>query len=160
MIFPTINGNYHDYADIELNFNGLVFAGVKSINYKDTLGRSIVRGTSSVGLGLTKGNYEASGDIELYRNAAWLLMTLPGWRQVPGVITVTYIASGPLGAPTGVIPPVIVDLIPGVFLTDAEAANSQGEDALTIKLGLKIPGQILWNGVPSIIEPQLLLAVA
>ena len=153
--FPLINGDYFAFTNIELNFNGLLFAGVKSINYSDTLGRSKVRGTAKVPLGVTAGHYEAQGDMELYLNAAQLLITSlgPGWKQIPGIITVSY------GPNVGMIPPAVVDVIPGVLLSSMEASNGEGEDALTRKFNLVIPGQILWNGIPSIIETNILAAI-
>lgn len=155
-IFPLINGNYFAFPDIELRFDGLLFAGVKAINYDDSLSRAKVRGTASVPLGLTKGRYEAKGDIEFYLDAANLLITTlgPGWRQVPGAISVTY------GPNLGMNLPLVTDIIPAVYLGDLTASNSEGDDPLTRKFTLHIPGQILWNGLPSIIETSTLQAVA
>lgn len=134
MQFPLINGDYFAFADIELRANGLLFAGVKSINYKAALNRQFVRGTSSIPLGRTRGNYEASGDIELYLNAANFLITSlgPTWMQVPIQISVSY------GPNVGMIQPVITDLLNGVYLTSIEASQSQGEDALTRKFELSV----------------------
>lgn len=155
--FPLINGDYFAYTDIVLQYEGLQFAGVKSINYKDSLSRAKVYGTASVPLGMTKGKYEASGDIEMYLDAANTLITSigpTGWRQVPGVVTVMY------GPNLGSNLPFWIDTIPGVYLGDFEASQSEGDEPLTRKFTLHIAGQILWNGFPSILELSDLSAVA
>lgn len=156
MIFPNPLGSFYSYSNIELNVNGQIFAGVKAINYKDTLGRQFVRGTAMQPLGMTQGRYEAHGDIEMYLDAWSALSTAlgPGWRQRPITATVSY-------GPNVAMPlPFIIDVIPSFFLGDVDASQSESEDALTRKFTMHIPTQILWGGIPSILEPQILAAVA
>lgn len=156
MIFPQILGDYYSYQDIELTANGQQFAGVKAINYKDNLSRVKVRGTAIQPLGLTVGRYEANADLEMYNDAAQLLITSlgPNWRRTPIFIQIIY------GPKIGLALPLIVDEIPGCFIGEFEAANSEGEDPLTRRLTLHIPGQILWGGIPSIIEVAVFAALA
>ena len=157
MIFPTALGAFYSYSNIELSVNGLQFAGVKAINYKDTLGRQFVRGTAMQPLGMTQGRYEAHGDIEFYLEGFALLVTTlgPGWRQVPLVATITY------GPNLSMLPlPFIIDVIPGFFLGEVTADQGESEDALTRKMTMHIPTQIIWAEIPSILEPQILAAVA
>lgn len=156
MIFPNPLGAFYSYSNIELSVNGLIFAGVKAINYKDTLGRQFVRGTAMQPLGMTQGRYEAHGDIEFYLDAfqALIISLGPGWRQRPITATITY-------GPNPALPlPFIIDVIPSFFLGDADASQSESEDALTRKMTMHIPTQILWGLIPSILEPQILAAVA
>ena len=157
MIFPNVLGAYYSYSNIELSVNGLQFAGVKAINYKDTIGRQFVRGTAMQPLGMTQGRYEAHGDIEMYLEGFALLVTTlgPGWRQTPLTATIAYgpnLAMAPL--------PFLLDVIPAFFFGDVDASQGESEDALTRKFTMHIPAQILWASVPSILEPQILAAVA
>jgi hypothetical protein len=159
MIFPLINGVYYSYSNIELHigsFGELQIAGVKAINYKDNLGRVKARGTAMQPLGLTQGRYEANGDVELYLDAFMLLISTlgPGWRQQPIQAVITY-GPNPLLAI-----PFITDVIPGFYAGEVDASQSEGEEPLSRKMTMHIPGQILWGGVPSLIEPQSLAAVA
>jgi hypothetical protein len=157
LTIPLINGDFHSYADIELSFNGLQFAGVTSIDYDDNLNRAKVRGTQSVPLGLTKGAYEANGEIEMLLEA-WNLLQftlnpLGGWRQLPLYIGITY-------APGGIVPlPIVNDVIPAAYLGKLEAKNKVSDDPVTRRFSLHIPGQILWGGVSSVLETNTLLAV-
>ena len=157
--FPLVNGIYYSYSNVEL-FVGqageLQIAGVKAINYKDNLGRVKVRGTAMQPLGLTQGRYEANGDIEMYLDAFALLVTTigPGWRQFPLYATITY------GANPGLAIPFITDTIPGFYLGEVDASQSEGEEPLARKFTMHIPGQILWGETPSILEPQIIAAVA
>jgi hypothetical protein len=158
--FPLVNGMYFSWADVETTIvtatgQVLPMVGYKAINYKDSLSKQLVRGTASVAIGLTKGKYEASGDIEMWLPQANLLITTmgPGWKQVPISFQVSYLSSGPLGAPgTGLPQSVITDTIPGCFLTEIDASQSESDEGLSRKFTLKIPGQILWNGQPSMID--------
>lgn len=159
MAGATINGDYYAFADIELTVGSLLFVGVKTINYGDDEGREYVRGTARNPIGMTAGGITPKGDIEFYL-PAWntLLAALQdagadvgGWRRVALDITVSY--STAAGLPT------VTDLIPGCRLKEVEASQSQSDAPLTRKLVLFPSGQILWNGQPSIIEPQVQFAV-
>jgi hypothetical protein len=167
--FPLINGMYFSWADVEATTTivasgqPFTFVGVKAINYKASLSKQKVRGTASVSIGLTKGKYEATGDVEFYLPQANLLISTlgPGWMQSPITFQVSYVSSGPLGAPGSGLPQtVITDTIPPCFLTEMDASQSEGDEPLTRKFTLTIPGQILFNGIPSIVEPALLIAIA
>lgn len=150
---PLINGSFAAHADVEIVVNGLLFAGVAAIDYDDNLARAKVYGTASTPLGLTKGKYEATGSIELYLEAAQLLMvTLGAWRQTPLVINISYV---PVTFPA--IP--VFDVIPQAFLGKQTSSSKVGDDAITRKFDLHIPGQILWSGLPSFIEVTALTAV-
>ena len=61
LVSPLVNGFYHAFADIEIQANGLLFAGVAAIDYDDNLNRAKVYGTASTPLGLTKGNMRLPG---------------------------------------------------------------------------------------------------
>jgi hypothetical protein len=159
MIFPLINGVYYSYSNIELHIGRAAefqIAGVKAINYKDNLGRVKVRGTAMQPLGLTQGRYEANGDLELYLDAFSLLITTlgPGWRQQPLTAVITYGPNPLLSIPF------VTDTIIGFYLGEVDASQTESEDPLARKLTMHIPGQILRNGLPSILEPQLFVAVA
>lgn len=159
LISPLINGQYFSYADITFRVNGLMFAGCKAINYSDSLSRAKVRGTARVPLGLTAGRYEAKGDVEMYLDTFNTMILaaggpVGGWRQIPIAASVTY------GPNLGMNIPLVNDVIPGFYLGDLEMSNSESDDPLTRKFSMIIPGQILWAGVPSIIETSTLQAVA
>ena len=166
-LFPVINTNYHSWSDVELTIltpAPLTFAGVKSINYSDNLSKKLVHGTAAIPIGATKGKYEAKGDIEMWLPQANLLLTSmgPGWKQFPiQSITVSYVSSGLLGVPGPGLPqPVITDSIQGVYLMSLDAAQGESDDPLSRKFGLLIVGQIYWNGIPSVIDPFLTIALA
>jgi len=151
-VISAVNGNAYAFCNIEL-WTPLPIAGIKAVNYKDSLGRKEVRGTLSVPIGTTRGNYTASGDIEFYLHAGVIAVTsIPGWRQAQNTLVINY-GPNDFGLIT-------TDTIPVCFFTEYSADQSEGEDALTRKLGLMIPQQILWNGVPSIIEPFAFIAIA
>lgn len=153
----TVNGNAYSFVQIETFFGVLPTAGIKDISYKDNLRRADGYGTASVQLYLTRGTYKAEGSIELYKrafNTVLLGQFGPGFRQVQTFITVSY---GPddLGI-------VITDTLPMVFFGEISADNPQTDDGtpLTNKVQLIIPTQIVWNGLPSVLETFPLIAVA
>jgi hypothetical protein len=150
----AINGNYYSFVNIELRFiSTLLVVGIKSLNYKDDLTRKDVRGTASVQIGLTRGAYSASGDVEFYLNPRTTLLRIlgPGWRQAQLSASVTY---GP--DDTGQL---TTDVIPQFFLGEQSADQAESDDPLMRKFHLIIPTQILWDGMPSIFETSPQLAI-
>lgn len=149
--FELIPGNTFSFVNIE-TYTPLPTAGIKRISYKDNLSRADVYGTGSVQIGLTRGKYKASGEIELYLSAAiqagWLT---PGIRMVPRPLVITY---GPNG--NGLMN---VDTIPVCLIGDIDADNNEGDDPSTRKFSLIIPQQILWNGTPTIVETFTSIAI-
>lgn len=148
-----VNGVYFSFVDLVINFDGLQLTAVKSINYKDNLGRNYVRGTSPIPLGLTTGKYEASFDFELFLSSVGLITVNPGWRQIPHVCTIAY-------GPNVVAPlPFTIDTVAGIWLKELDAPNSDSEDGITRKFSGMVTLPILWNGVPSIVWPSTIGAV-
>lgn len=132
---PNVNGVYWAFADITAMCGPGQFYGFKSINYTDKLARNYVRGTNRMPLGFTSGQYEAGGDFELYlpQADAFIQFLLAqgvgrGYMQVPFQFVVSY-AAAPEGAPL----PAITDELTGCVITDVEASQSEGLDALVRK---------------------------
>ena len=150
-----VQGQYYAFGDIECRFTGIgsplvapLFTGATSINYSDKLGRAYVRGTQRMPLGMSSGQYEASGDIEFHKPSADILIQAlgPNWRQIGLTLTVSYSTVGPIGLP-GL--PVSTDVINQAFLTDLDAPNADGTESLKRKFTLFIVGGINWAGVPT-----------
>ena len=149
---PLINGVYWAYADIIFRAGPGQFLGCASINYTHRLARQYVRGTSRLPLGQTSGQYECTGDFELFLPQADTFRSflvaqgggLLGYMQVGFTITVSY-AAAPEGAPLATL----TDVIQGARITDDEASQSEGLDALkrkfTFMAMLLIP-----NGSPAV----------
>jgi hypothetical protein len=153
----TVNGNSYSFVQIETYFGVLPIAGIKDISYNDDLKRADVYGTASVQIGLTRGTYKAEGSIDFYLNAFSVGLVAQfgiGFRQIQTTLVVSY---GPTD--NGLI---VVDTLPMVLIGKIDAANPQSDEGgpITRKVGLIIPNQILWNGVPSVLETFPLIAVA
>lgn len=148
-----IPGQTFSFQRIESWFGVLPIAGIKRISYKDNLTRKPVRGTAMVQVGLTLGNYEASGEVEVYkRTAALAFFNNPLLRLTPSSLTVTYGPNGD-GLTT-------TDTIPQFLIGEIDGDNSEGDEALTVKFTLIIPQPILWNGFSTIQESFPTIAIA
>lgn len=141
--FPQVNSNKFSYASITLWIDGRPYRGVKAINYKDSLKPAIVRGTGKQAIGWTAGQYESEGDVELFREEwADVRSALgPGYMERVFSIQVQY---QELGASLQ------TDTLPAVRISENTRSNSEGTDALTVKLGLTLLLPILENGVAPI----------
>ena len=148
-----VNGSYFSFVDIVFTLDGFQISAVKSISYKDSLGRNYVRGTSPIPLGLTTGKYEASFEVELFLPSVGLITLNPGWRQVPHVAIINYGPNlvGPLAN--------VTDTIAGIWFKDLDNSNSDSEDGITRKLSAMVTLPILYNGIPSILWPATIGAV-
>ncbi len=146
--FPIVNGNTFDYSSVEVWVDGRPYRGVKSINYKDSLKGTKVRGTHAQPLGRTRGEYDADGDIEFYRET-WndIRNALgPGYMERVFDVTVQY---------QEVPSPIQVDRLRGVRISENNRSNAQGADALTVKLTLDILLPIEDSGIAPINNPAL-----
>jgi hypothetical protein len=136
---PLVNGNEYSFASIELNIKGTLFTAVKSIQYDGGLEPGKVYGTGVIALAHTRGTYEASASIEVYRGDFEKLTALlgDGFGEVTFEITVVYAEKNR---------PTITDRLPAVRIMKPAMDNSQGSDALTVKLDLTVLDQIEYNG--------------
>jgi hypothetical protein len=127
--YPLVNGHRWSWASLEMTFNGLLYVGVKSLNYKPSLKPGLVRGTGSNPIGRTKGEAEYTGDFEMLRLefdqlVATLGGAVRGYGEVAFPIVVTRFEVGS---------PVSIDIIDGVRIDEVDLSNAQGSDASTAK---------------------------
>lgn len=135
ILYPLINGVRFDYSSVEINVAGVVFGGVKSINYKWTLDPGEIRGTRSQVVGRTRGQYGAEGSLEMYKLEYEQLITLlsaggsKGYAEVPFLINVGYSEN---------VTDVMADQLIGCRLKSGENSGSEGNEALVVKCDLHI----------------------
>lgn len=144
IVYPDINGVRTSFCSIEFGVEAIRLTGVKALNYRTTHDIPKVRGTSSKALGRVRGEEECEGDIEIYQ---------ADWKKLLPVLTV----AGAFGFAERSVPCRVVyaellspldiqtDILMGVRIHSADNANSQGPDALTVKLGLSIM-DIIYDG--------------
>lgn len=146
--YPLINGHRYSYASSQFRFNGQLYLGIKSLNYKMSLKAGIVRGTSPNPIGRTVGEAEYTGDCEMLRleyNNLLRQLGAPvvGFGESPFLITVTFFEIGS---------EVTIDEIVGARIEEPDASNASGTDASSIKFAFSAM-RILHNGAP-IVSPR------
>jgi hypothetical protein len=142
--YPDVNGMRTSYCSIELGIAGFQFVkGVKGINYEDEGEIPEIPGAAAVTIGRTRGGNKCKGDIELYQEE-WddLLPVLTfngvmGYMESAWPITVTY-------AEPVQFQKTKTDTLYGVRFHSAARSNSEGSDALTVKLQMSIM-RIMWH---------------
>jgi hypothetical protein len=161
--YPLINGVRYDASSVELKVNLQRYIGVPSIQYEHSLDPGIVRGLNPQILGLTRGMYNASGTISLYREefqdlTSNFLTIAQGLFEGNVVCTVTYSELPPASIPTGAVSGTSVDTIVGMRFTGSRHSIQSGNaDGLTVEMPF-LARYILVNGVPPL--NQLLKGVA
>ena len=147
--YPLINGNRFDYSSIEINLDGLIYRGVKSIDYSDQLIPGKVKGTSAMAVGRTRGDYEAEASIEVFKEE-WALLAAGLASKPPyGLGEVTFgvvVAYADFGAVT------VVDTLGACRIKKPSESHAQGSEGLTVKIDLD-PLYILHNGI-ALLSPQ------
>ena len=141
--YPDVNGVRTSYCSIELGIDGLKLVGVTAINYKETGEIPKIKGTSPKPVGRTRGMVDFEGDLEMLQEE-WdeLLVKLTrngtiGYMEEAWPVSVTYAEpSQPSKTKT--------DRLIGVRFHSAEKSNSEGADALSVKLQMSIM-DIVWN---------------
>lgn len=138
-----INGKVYDYSSITITINGIPYQGVTEISYSDTLEPGILRGTSALMRGRTRGMYEAESSFTIYKEdlepikEALVALGLGGFGEAEFLITVSYSEVGSA---------LITDTIEGCRIKHQENSHSAGNsDALTAKVDLSV-FRIGWNG--------------
>lgn len=144
LLYPDVNNARTSYCSIEFGFPGRLIPGIKSINYKDNGEIPKIMGTNAVPIGRVRGKADAEGDVEFYQKEWDSLLPiltqggLVGYMEIAWPITVTY------AEPSNLID-TRTDKLVGVRFFGAEKSNSEGTDALTVKLQMSIM-RIQWHG--------------
>lgn len=151
--YPLVNGHRYDYTSIEINLGGVLFSGIKSINYKHSLDPGLVRGTRAQVVGRTRGQYEAEGSIEFYKNEydafiAQLMLLNPNFGYLEQSFDADIHYSEPLQT-------VITDRCVGCRLKNADHSPAEGNDPITVSCDLSIL-YIIENGKTPINPKQFL----
>lgn len=148
--YPIINGARQSFASVELNMNGIVFTGFKSVTYKRTRTRSIVHGNNPDPIGKTTGVNAYSCEIEVYiaEYNFFQAQLGAGYGDIFFPIYVTYTTNGF---------DTIQDLIVGNTIDEVDAQASQGPDPLVRKIQTN-PLKIYFNGVDDNATPLLGIA--
>ena len=142
-----INGKVFDFSSIKISVNGPIFTNVQEISYSDSLEPGILRGTSALKQGRTRGEYNAEGSISIYKGDAAVLKTalaalgLGGFMEAEFDIIVTY-AEVAAAVP-------VVDTLRGCRITNADNSHSQGSDPLQETFDLDIM-EISYGGVSAV----------
>jgi hypothetical protein len=128
-----INGIRYDFSSVIIAINGIKFGGVKSLNYSGTLTPGKLRGNRAQVIGRTRGSYDATGSLEVWK-AEWrnMLEALgPGFMEQAFGITAAYseLTTPQLAQ---------LDEIVGCRIVKHEDQMSEGEEPLTVKLDLDI----------------------
>ena len=145
--FPLINGSMFSYSSIELNMNGTIFRGFKSIDYSRKRDRPAQYGNSPDPLGkpVGKNSYEATGEIYVAEFRNFVQSLGAGYGDVYFQVTVTYQQNGF---------DTVQDVIDGCTLDEMSASFTEGTDALSQKFALN-PLKILFNMVDDLAVPLI-----
>jgi hypothetical protein len=133
VVYPNALVNRLSFVSIEAAFNGLVFAGIKSLTYSDELTPTDVYGTAPEKIGRTRGKANAAGSFVMYaeefENLRLALGGGVGYMEIPFLITITKFEIGmnPL-----------VELLESCRITKAENSDSEGTEALSVNVTLNI----------------------
>lgn len=132
MQYPLINGKRRDFSSLELVVSGLIFTGVKAVDYSDSLEPGIVYGTGALPIGTTRGQYKAQGSITLYRAEFDALIATLGdaYMEKYFDVVASYADDGDSA--------VTVDTLVGCRIKNVGNSHSSGGDALEMKIDLHV----------------------
>ena len=152
--YPLVNGHRVSPASLYVVMNNLpvAAAGIKSLDYSDTLDPGEVKGFSPQLSGRTRGTYSTNGSVELYaqewENLRFSLSGgIPGFMEVPFDIIVTFFEPGlpPLVAPS----PLDVHALIGCRIKTPAVSIGNDNAPISWKMDLHIM-RILYNGASGV----------
>ena len=143
--FPLVQGVRFDHSSLDIKLSGQSFFGVKSIDWKDEMKPGEAYGTSAQRLGTTRGQYKASGNIELWKAEALsfeqlLIQQFPsiGLLEIRFPIDVNYVMEGGIG-------PFTANLV-ACRITDRSDSSSAGSEPHAKKYALDVT-YVIENGL-------------
>lgn len=146
--YPLVQGVRFDHSSLDIKLVGVSFLGVKSIDWNDEMNPGDVYGTGAQRLGVTRGQYKAKGNIEIWKAEAYnfenlVVTATPGIGLLecrwPGDIN--YVMEGGIG-------PFTSNLV-GCRIISRNNQSAQGNEPASVKYGLDITYAID-NGVAPI----------
>jgi hypothetical protein len=137
MMNPWINGVAYGYAEIAISVDGFPFTGVSAINYKTSMSRGVVRGTSARKLGLTTGDADCEADLEFTMDDYRAFLSYLGDGYLKRIFSISVSYSNDDGVN---LTPALTytDRILGCRLKGTEHSHSQGADGLKVKVPLDV----------------------
>lgn len=145
----VINGNYSDFSCIELAVNGILFGGIQSIEYTESVEKATVYGSSSKPLGFTRGQYSLEGSFEMIQSEYVRLR-----QAVPYLLDAVLSASVSYEVPGELL---VTDEIVGIRITEIGNSHSVGSDALVVSLSFSAL-EIKHNKASAMAEDDLVAA--
>lgn len=140
-----INGNQYDWESVEIQLPNGAAIGVTDISYNDERPVEARYGKGSKPRGYGRGNYKASGSMELdLDEAERLRLALGGslYGGQPFAIVVSY-ANDDMGR--------VTDTLPAVKITKADSGAKQGDANVGVrKVDFEILEPIKWGGVAAL----------
>lgn len=144
---PLINGKRHQHSSMEIQIGVRRFIDVKSIDYEDELKPGKVRGTKVRVQGRTRGIYDATASMEVYRGESEELMAEltkggQGFGEQEFDIVINIRSPGM---------PLVTDEIIGCRVTKVSSSSSEDENGLADKFELDVM-RIRRNGKDMVVE--------
>lgn len=143
--YPLVNGVRYDHSSLDVKLAGISYLGVKSLDWNDGLEPGKGYGTAAQKLFRTRGQYDASGSLELWAaesinfEAAQIQANSGvGFYEIVFPIDVTYVTEGGQ-------PPFTTNLV-GVRIKKRSESSSASSEALSTKYDLDVM-YIIRNGV-------------
>lgn len=149
-IGTRIKDHFYDYSCIEIAIDGGIQPHITEINYSQKLDPGFLRGTSAMIQGRTRGVYDTSGNMTIYKEDYELLKPKlvaagkGGFMTASFDMTVVYSLAGM---------PQNEDRLIGCRITSEENNYSYGNDALLVRVELSII-RILTNGLSAVDQGQ------
>ena len=141
----TINGRSFDWESIEVQGPGGLIVGAQSVSYKDSAKTENVYGKGRDVKGRSRGNYEASGTLEMLRSDFDELVGSLG-ADFMGKADFTVVVSGANDEGYS-----FTDILKECVITGNDFTGSQGDAKMPGKCEMNIK-KILWNGVEPVVD--------
>lgn len=152
---PLINGFRFEWSSVELAVDGSQkYVGVKGLDYTSSLKGNKVYGTSALPIGRTRGQYDATGKLSLYKEEsgdfiAYLATKNPSTGIFEAVFDITVNYSEKIAGQ------VQTDKLIGCRITSRNDSHAQGGDGLSVDYELDIMSVMYGTNAGSTLVPAV-----
>lgn len=145
-----INGKVYDFSSVEIVIDGIAYQNVTEINYSHGVEPGVLRGTSAMMRGRSRGSYDTDGSLSMYKEDYANMIGVLAGKGLGGYMMAEFLVMVAFRDIGAVVP--CIDTLHGCRIKRDEDSLSSGGDVIVVKVDLSV-FEVVRNGLHAIDVP-------